>query len=212
MRRLELFEGLPCFTKASLRLALGCTEPALNEQIKRWLKKGSLILLKKGLYTTKLYYLKEANKKAFLEFLANRIRFPSYLSGEYILSQYNLLTEATYPLTSITLKTTRAYHTPIAAFRYMNIKPKLFMGFGTKPYAQNIIHLAGKAKALFDFLYLKTNLNVNLKEEIQEGLRINWENFNQDDLTEFKDYATFSQSKKMNLISDYIKEELNAVI
>ncbi|MEW6103903.1 MAG: hypothetical protein AB1630_08860 [bacterium] len=182
----------------------------MNEQIKRWLKNGTIVSLKKGFYTSRLYYLKEPNKRELLEFLANRLRFPSYLSGEYILSQYSLLTEATYPLTSITLKATRAYNTPMGTFRYMNIKQSLFLGFTTKPYGENLIYLASKAKSLFDLLYLKTTLRENPKEEIQEGLRINWDEFKNTDLIEFKNYVDMAQSKKMFYIFDCIKGVLNA--
>ena len=97
-------------------------EFALNERIKRSLENKRIAKLKKGLYTTDVYYLKEPNKTEFKEFIASKLKFPSYLSSEYVLSKYNLLTEATYPLTSITLKTGHSYQNSLGTYKYSNIK------------------------------------------------------------------------------------------
>src|SRR3989338_9807056 len=106
---LEPLDDVPCFTKASLRLVFGGSEDALNERIKRALRKDELISLRNGLYTTRIYYLTEPDKSAFLEFVASRLTPLSYISSTYILSQYQLLTESTYPLTSVTLQNTRSF-------------------------------------------------------------------------------------------------------
>ena len=200
----EPFEEMPCFSKRNLRIYFNGLEFALNERIKRSLENERIAKLKKGLYITDVYYLKEPKKTEFKEFIASKLRFPSYLSSEYVLSKYNLLTEATYPLTSITLKTGRSYQNSLGTYQYSNIKEALYFGFQEVSFYQNIYFVATKAKALFDFLYLKRNMG-DIKTEILESLRINWENFSFGDFLLFKKYVSKSMSKKMEKISKILE-------
>ncbi|MDO9464922.1 MAG: hypothetical protein Q7J67_06455 [bacterium] len=203
----EPFEEMPCFSKKNIRIYFKGLEFALNERIKRSLENERIAKLKKGLYTTDVYYLKEPNKTGFKEFIASKLKFPSYLSLEYVLSKYNLLTEATYPLTSITLKTGRSYQNSLGTYKYSNIKEALYFGFKEVSFYQNIYFVATKAKALFDFLYLKRNLG-DLNTEILESLRINWENFSFSDFLLFKKYVSKSMSKKMEKISKILERNI----
>lgn len=202
------FENIPLFSKADLRLVYNYSENALNEQIKRALKNQIIFQLKKGFYTTQLYWLKEPDKESFIEFIASRLRYPSYLSLEYILSKNNLLTEITYPITSITLKSGRSYQNNLANFNYSSIKEKLFTGFVKKKYLKNSYYSATPAKALFDWLYLKNNLSLNVKKEILEDLRVNWDNFSIDDFKEFNKYVNLSKSLKMARIAKILRKEI----
>lgn len=200
-------ENVPCFSKADLRMIFDGQENALNERIKRAIKNKVIIQLKKGFYTTYLYWLKEPNKTVYLEFIASKLRYPSYLSLEYILAKNNLFTEATYPITSITIKSNRTYQNQLGSFTYSSIKEKLFTGYTQKTYGRNVYYLATPAKALFDWFYLKKNLSIN-KDEIMEELRINWDNFSQTDFQEFKSYINLSKSNKMQKISKIIDKEI----
>ena len=134
----EPFEEMPCFSKKNLRVYFNGLEFALNERIKRSLKNERIAKLKNGLYTTDVYYLKESNKTKFKEFIASKLKFPSYLSSEYVLSKYNLLTEATYPLTSITLKTGCLYQNSLGTYKYSNIKRGVYFGFKDFAFLQII--------------------------------------------------------------------------
>lgn len=201
------FDNVPCFTKQALRMYFQGSEDALNERIKRALKKKRILELKKGLYTTEIYYLQESEKTKFKEFVASKLRFPSYLSLEYVLAKYNLLTEAVYPITSITIKTPRLYQNFLGTYPYTNLKKELYFGFQRINFYQNEYYSATKAKAMFDFLYLKKNLG-DLKEEILDGLRINWDNFSQKDFNLFKGYVLKSKSKKMLKILKIMEREL----
>lgn len=203
----KLFETTPCFTKQGLRLCFKGSEFALNERIKRALKNKQIFELKRGLYTTNLYYLKEPDKIEFKEFVASKLRFPSYLSLEYVLGKYDLLTEATYPLSSVTLKTTFTYQNFLGTYRYSNIKERLYFGFEKTSFYKNEYFIATKSKSLFDFLYLKRNLG-NLKKEILENLRINWDNFSKEDFNLFKNYVLKAKSEKMRKILKILEKNL----
>lgn len=202
-------ENVPCFSKADLRMVFSGSENALNERIKRAIKNKVIIQLKKGFYTTYLYWLKEPNKTVYLEFIASKLRYPSYLSMEYVLAENNLLTEAIYAFTSVTLKSGRSYQNSLASFYYRSVKESLFAGYEKKSYRANTYFIAKVSKALFDWFYLKKNIAIN-KDEIIEGLRINWENFSKKDFQEFKQYVKLSKSQKMNKISKIIGKEIYA--
>jgi len=203
------FETIPCFTKQNLKLYFKSSNFALDERIKRALKNKRIFKLKKGLYVTNIYYLKEIDTTMFREFIAFKLRFPSYLSLKYVLGKYNFLTEATYPLTSITTKTTRTYQNFFGTYKYSNIKEQLYFGFNEVSFYQNKYFIATKAKALFDFLYLKSNLG-NLEKEILEDLRFNWEVFSKEDFELFKKYVSKSNSKKMEEIVKILEKNIYA--
>lgn len=189
---------LPFFSKNTLRLTTSLKREALDMRIKRALKKEQILGLKKGLYVTKEYYQLEPDKTTYREFISSVIREPSYLSLEYVLSKYNLLTEATFPITCVTVKSSRDYENFLGDYRYLSIKQELFFGFQKKSYKTNIYYEASLAKALFDYLYLKKNISTDITYEIKEGLRLNWENFTKEDLNEFKKIVSISKSAKMN--------------
>lgn len=205
----EKFEEISCFNKADLRLVFEGSEDALNERIKRAIRNKIIIQLKKGLYTTNIYWLKEPDKTAFIEFVASKLRYPSYISLEYVLAINNLLTEATYPITSITIKSNRIYQNRLGNFNYSSIKRELFIGYQEKRYAKNSYYIASPAKAIFDWFYLKKNIRIN-KNEIIEELRINWENLSYEDFLEFEKYVKLSGSNKMLKINNILKKELYA--
>lgn len=204
----QQFEDIPCFTKSDLRLVFDGSEKALDGRIERAIKNKIIIPLKKGFYVSYLYWLKEPDKTVFSEFIASKLRYPSYLSLAYILAKNNILTEAVYAITSITVKTKRSYQNQIGSFLYSSIKTELFVGYEQKTYRENNYFTATLAKALFDWFYLRKNLGVDLKEEILEGLRINWENFSLSDFQEFKKYVELSKSNKMAKIAQILAKEV----
>lgn len=194
-------EQLPYFNKITLGEILGKDGENLNYWIKKLLEKGEIIALKKGLYVSKLYLLSlEKNpglKEQYLEYLANIIRYPSYISMEYALAKFGVIPEGVYAITSITTKTPRAYKNKLGNFIYKNIKDNLFGGFEVMDFEGKRIKFATKAKALFDFLYFR-------KPEKLEDLRINWDQFNDNDKNEFKKIVFESGSYK-------IKKELKVI-
>lgn len=198
-------EQLPYFNKITLEEILGKTGENLNYWVKTRLKKGEIIVLKKGLYVAKSYLagferLPQA-RELYFEYLANIIRYPSYLSLEYVLSKYGLIPEGVFALTSITLKSSRKYQNKLGNFFYKNIKSELFDGFDYFEFEGKRVKIATKAKALFDFLYLKKFKDKEqLRAELLDGLRINWDEFSAGDRREFKRFAGIAGSAKMKEI------------
>ena len=129
--------------------------------------------------------------------MANILRYPSYISLEYVLSLYGMIPEGVYVITSITTKSSRLFTNKLGNFRYQNIKKSLFLGYNEVDYKNNPVRLASRAKALFDTIYLRSFGNSSLEYELIEGLRLNLDDFIKDDIDEFKSYVDLSNSVKM---------------
>jgi len=187
-------EQLPYFNKVTLGEILGKEGENLNYWIKKLLKKGEIIALKKGLYISRLYLLSLAKnpdlREKYFEYLANIIRYPSYISLEYALSKFGVIPEGVYAITSVTTKTGRIYKNKLGSFIYKSIRDDLFSGFSVIDFENKRIKFATKAKALFDFLYFRKKGNL-------ENLRINWDQFNENDKQGFKKIVFESGSYKI---------------
>ena len=155
----DLLKSLAYFNKSTLGEILEKFGENLNYQIKKLIKTGELICLKKGLYTSRVYLLTLEKTpglyERYLEYLANITRQPSYVSLEYALAKYGLIPEGVYTITSITLKTPRIFKNSLGNFTYRNIKESLFTGFNNLDFEGKRVKMATKGKSLFDFLYLR---------------------------------------------------------
>ena len=195
-------EQLPYFNKMTLGRVLDKDGENLNYWVKKLLEKGEIIALKKGLFISRLYLLSLKKnpglKEQYLEYLANIIRYPSYISLEYALYKYGVIPEGVYAITSVTLKTPRNYKNGLGSFIYKNLKSEFYNGYKFVDFEGRRIKMATKAKALFDFLYLGPVGDL-------EGLRINRDAFNAADRQEFKEIVTLSKSIKMKEILEKLK-------
>ena len=196
-------EELPFFNKVQAETLIGKSGRNLDKKISQLMKKGYLISLKKGLYTTGDYFGK-SEKQYFTEYLANILRSPSYISCEYVLAKSNLIPESVFSITSITTKSSRRYSNILGGFIYRNLPQHLFTGYRTITWKDKYIYIASKAKALFDLLYLKKLTDP--KQEIVSDLRINWDNFTSGDKKEFNRYVKLADSRKMTAIMKIINE------
>lgn len=211
---LTILKQLPYFTKQNLPLALNKEGEDLNYWIKKLTKERLLVPLKKGFYISPYYQetiIRDPKQsEIYWVYLANVLRAPSYVSLEYVLSKYNLIPEAVFAITSVTLKSSRKYSFQGGTFIYRNIKMELWGGYqlmvlrGTGITAR----IAYPYKALFDFLYLK---KFSSEEEIrgyllEEG-RINWSVLTSADKKNFVKAVKDSSSKKMEIILKILRKE-----
>ena len=153
MKYINELNSASYFTKNTLQQVVPINDNALYSNIKRWIKQNIIMQLKRGMYVTNDYYIRLPEKQAYREFIANKLKVPSYLSLEYVLQKYSLLTEGVYAFTSITLKKTNTYQNKLGLFTYSNISQGLFTGYKIVGKEGFQIKEASKAKALFDFLY-----------------------------------------------------------
>ncbi len=205
---LSNFKNTIFITKDMLRDVSNENEESLSKSIHRWCKRGELIKLKNGLYITKETYSKYINTDGFLELIANKLRTPSYVSLEYVLSKHGVITESVYTITSITLKTKRVFNNLTGQYIYKSIKKSLFNSYKLEKFLSNDYYIATKEKALFDYLYFKAQTvpedihNLNIAEE----LRLNLDSFTKKDFDNLSKYGVISNNRKLISIINNIKQ------
>ena len=188
-----IFEQLsesPYFTKESvgqIASKFRLSKHTIDSYIAKGIKKGELVALKRNYFVTKSYYEKHLSNMSFVFFIANRLRTPSYISLESALQYYGMYAEAINVVkTSITLKVTREYENRLGVFKYSSISPKLFTDFETVK-GDFEFQIAKPYKAVFDFLYYRTNLFRNeFDKNILEDLRIDTDNLTLEDKTKLR--------------------------
>lgn len=204
-RILKLAGTLPAFGAADLA-PLGEKRLHLNIILSRHVKRGTLLRLRRDLYVTR-NYLDRAERKGifsdYVEFLANKLYSPSYLSLDYVLHEHNMLTEIPRNITSVGLRKTGHFSNELGNFIYHKIKEELFGGFNVLKKGDFSILKATKAKALFDFLYFRKRLLVDRKAI--EALRLNLDEFSKSDFKELEGYVLKEGSVKMKEIINWLK-------
>jgi len=206
VKKIKKLENLSYFNKDTISQYIDAKTNTLFTDINRWIKNDILIQLKKGFYVTSNYFEKLQNKTIYLEFISNKLREPSYLSLEYILQKYGILTESVYSITSITIKSSRIYRNKLGLFIYRNIKDELFTGYNILESNGFAVKEATKAKALFDWTYLKLLRLKKLDLALLESFRLNLENFKPKEFNEFKSYCELTGIKKYLQLAAIIKK------
>lgn len=211
-RMFEVLKNAPYFTKQNIGLALQKDGEDLNYWIKRLLAQKILISLKKGFCVSSYYQdmisQNPSDKEWYFIYLSNMLRFPSYVSLEYVLSRYNIIPEASFSVTSITTKSSRVYSSELTTFVYQNIKEELFFGYENERFKDKTVRMASKAKALFDLLYLRSFENKEMMTFYLFDLgRIDWDILTVKDKDEFVKTIVLSSSKKMQSITGLLKEK-----
>jgi predicted transcriptional regulator of viral defense system len=94
-----------------------------RDRITNLLKRKEIIRVKKGIYVFGENY---ARRPASREILANMIYGPSYISLDYALHYYGLIPERVEAVTSVTIKRSRRFATPVGLFTYRRISMKAY--------------------------------------------------------------------------------------
>ena len=201
----NLVAALPFFSIADLA-PIGERPSYVNIILSRQVKRGTMVRLRKNLYVAKSY-LDNADQRGvfsdYVEFAANRLYPPSYLSLDYVLHEHNMLTEIPRNITSMALRKTERFSNSLGTFIYHTIKEELFLGFKTVRKGNFSIFKATRAKALFDFLYLRKRLLVD-RQAVDE-LRFNLDGFTKNDSRELEGYVKIEGSPRMKEIIDWLK-------
>jgi len=208
---LRPFESIPYFTIEGFKQATGMESPTqVRVLLHRWMAGGKIIQLKKGLYMTSRFYEQHSGDFGFSAAVSAILVPQSYLSLQFVLQQYNLLTEITYPITCVTAKNTHTIVNRIGTFWYRHIREDLYRGFTITEYFGIQVAQASAAKALFDTLYLRPlpksfrAFKLNLTEE----LRLNLDEFSSTDRQEFTRLVEDSKSRKMMDILDNFRSNI----
>jgi len=205
LENLSSLEFFPYFTIEAVKQLLGDESIAagtIQTALYRWMKAGQIIQLKKGVYMTRRFFELHRADADFAPMVSAILIPQSYLSLEYILQRNSILTELTYPVTAVTFKQTRVFENKLGTFTYRNIKVDLYQGFIFSVYMGIQIAQATVSKALFDFLYLRPWRSSRrlVDYDLAEDLRLNLDDFSENDQAEFAAFVEISKSKKMGHI------------
>ena len=116
------------------------------------LKNKDLIRVKKGLYVFGSDYRRQPYS---LEIMANKIYGPSYVSLEYALAYYGLIPEYVTEITSVTIKRSRSFSTPIGRFSYFHLPCQLYcVGFNLISVRDHATALLATPKKLWPIFFI----------------------------------------------------------
>lgn len=197
----EKMRDFPYFETKELKVVLGddFTSTALYN-LKNWVKKGSVLMLRRGFYCLASAAKKETEMIAF----STKLYAPSYVSMESALSFYGIIPEAVFTATSVTTRKTKRFKTPVGNFQYRKIKKQAFGGFETRSEKGISFNLALPEKAVVDFLYLNRNILDGSREEFL-GYRFN-EDFSFDAGRLIYFAEVFGNKKVLLLTQNFIKQ------
>ncbi|MBM4140155.1 MAG: hypothetical protein FJ242_01465 [Nitrospira sp.] len=137
--------GKSYYTIYDLEKITSLERDSLYVFLNRWVKKGILERITKGVYV-----LNEGTIP--VEKIAAQLYVPSYLSFESALSKYGILTLIPYALTFATTKKTKKITLLNRLVEFRQIKKELFFGFELK----DGVYIARPEKAFLDLVYMST--------------------------------------------------------
>ncbi len=148
---MDLSYPKPYINDTALAIILGGSEDRRYSWVKRALKKGTLLRLKRGIY---LIEKKESKPIDSFE-IAQQLSGPSYISFESALAHHGWIPEAVYTITSATSKRDSIIRTPIGLFSYQHTPwDQFFMGVERIVRSDSTFLMAHPWKALADYVYV----------------------------------------------------------
>lgn len=148
-------------TTQDLQNALGFkSSNSRNTSLHRFLKRGWLVPLGRGIYGNSLQPPQKFES-------ATALVYPSYVSFESALNHYGVLSQIPQVITMATAKKGREVSLLNQTIKYIHLKPSLFWGYQKVGEAL----IAEPEKALLDTLYLKSKGLTGLTlDELDLGL------------------------------------------
>lgn len=173
---LTLRERLPTdvFTDTEVASLIEGTPNRRYGLMKRAIASGALIQLRRGVYCLGKAYQRESLNQFEL---AQKIYSPSYVSLESALSHHGWIPEAVYTVTSVCLKRSTAFQTPVGNFSFLRIPKFNFIGIERVQQGRRVHLIASPTKALADYIIAhKVTL---APESLKKSLRIDDEAWKQ---------------------------------
>jgi hypothetical protein len=140
-----------------------------NDKISGLLKSKELISIRRGLYITGPK-TDLPTPEPFL--IANHLRGPSYVTLESALSYWNMIPERAYEISSVTIKTSKLYKTPVGRYSYQQLKtPYYSYGIKNIKYSpKQTMLVASPEKALCDKVVLTPKIYLRSSKQTREFL------------------------------------------
>ncbi len=195
----------PYLSEDQLAHYLGGTVNSRYSRLKRAVKQGHLIRIKRGLYCLS----ERLAKKASHPFeLAQLIYGPSYISLESALSFHGLIPEAVHSITSATIKRNKKLQTPLGQFIYFRLPvDNFFIGVNHIKENEHQFFIASPWKALLDYIYCYKKEWYDLSP-IQKSLRIELNDLPKINTDELQQLNLFYHNKRIKNFIKNIPREL----
>ncbi len=169
-----------------------------NDKISEMIRSGELLALRRGLYVPGPE-LDLPIPDLFL--VANHLRGPSYISLESALSHWGLIPERVYEISSVTIKTTKTYDTPIGRFSYEHLTTPYY-SFGIRSVRLTEFQtalIASPEKALCDKIILTSGVLLRSVSQtmdlLLDDLRMDEDSLRQFNLTSIQSWIEDSPKK-----------------
>jgi len=148
----------------------------LHAMIKRAIAADEMIQIRRGLYCLAARYRRE---QVDVYTFAQRIYGPSYISMESALSWHGCIPEAVYTVTSVSMKRSVEFDTPLGQFTYDHVPQKTFLSGvqRVETTSRQYAFLADVVKALADYVYVHRK-DWTTVEPLINSLRMDMETLN----------------------------------
>jgi hypothetical protein len=180
-----------------------------RDRITELLKRKEIVRVKKGIY---VFGEKHAGGAVAREVLANMLYGPSYISLDYALHYYGMIPERVVALTSVTVKRSRKFSTPLGLFTYREIPLRAYpIGIDQVDVpAGGAFLIAVPEKALCDKIDQDRGTAVRTRAEMRayltESLRIDPEELRKLRLEFVEQVAELYRSRKMRLLGTVLRQ------
>ncbi|MGK5091468.1 hypothetical protein WDW89_05545 [Deltaproteobacteria bacterium TL4] len=202
----NIYQTLPFdfFTDTELLRLIPGSDASRHGIIKRALAKKDLIRIRRGLYC-----LGESWKRKPLNLfaLAHRCYGPSYISIESALSFHGLIPEAVYTITSVCLKRSIEFHSPIGIFAFTGHSRFTMKGVERILMETFPVLMATPAKAILDYVqvYKKDWTTI---EPLIKSLRVDEEDLSQIPFDDFSELLPFYKNQCIHRLVHSLQKEL----
>lgn len=188
---------------------LRVTDDARYALIKRALKDGVLIRLRRGLY---LIAAKIAGKPVNELALSLYLYEPSFVSLETALSFYGWIPEAVYTTTSVSPRRAQEFNTSLGIFSYKRVPEKVFYcGVERIESSTGTSLIALPWRALADYVYVYAKTWENLAA-LEDDLRIDRSNIEKSSIQVLKDlvrcYPSLRVRKQLKIFLEELKGKI----
>ncbi len=192
----------PYIHDSTLAILLGGSDDRRYSWVKRALKKGSLIHLKKG-----IYLIKEKTYPVDSYEIAQQLYGPSYISFESALSYHGWIPEAVYTTTSATTKRSTSMRPLLGMFSYERTpEDQFFMAVERIETKESTYLMAHPWKALADYMYVRRKKWKSFAEAI-EDLRLDEASIEIADKAPLEEIARYYHSPRVRRFAEIILKE-----
>jgi len=195
------------FTNQEVAVLLPGSDNSRQALIKRAIAQGDIVHIRRGLYCLAPEYRK---KPSNIFSIAQQVYGPSYISLESALSYHGWIPEAVFACTSVSLKNSKDFETPLGLFSYKRVPQKvLYAGVERRTDEHgNVFIMAGPVKALADYVYIH-KLDWGGIVPVIQSLRVESEEFESISIASVESIMENYQSRRVRRFLKGLQKDLH---